>query len=160
MTNSVDIIANSISLIQPDGTLKTLTIGGTIAPVNNPTFTGTGQGVTADSIGLGQVNNTSDLNKPLSIATQHKVNTVIADTGAPLTSHIKLINTNTASISSLNASVNTINANLATDLSLIYAESTAITNLITSTNNTFASQLGLINANGSNISILNIYKRC
>ena len=35
-TNSVDIIANSISLIQPDGSLQTLTIGGTIAPVNDP----------------------------------------------------------------------------------------------------------------------------
>ena len=122
MTNSIDIIANSISLIQPDGTLQTLTIGGTIAPVNNPTFTGTVAGVTADSIGLGQVNNTSDLNKPLSVATQKNFNTVIADTGATLTSHINLINTNTASISSLNASVNTINVNLATYLSLIHAE--------------------------------------
>ena len=37
-TNSVDIIANSISLIQPDGSLQTLTIGGTIAPVNDPIY--------------------------------------------------------------------------------------------------------------------------
>ena len=37
MTNSVDIIANSISLIQPDGTLQALTVGGTSVPVNNPT---------------------------------------------------------------------------------------------------------------------------
>ena len=158
MTNSVDIIANSISLVQPDGTLQTLSIGGTIAPVNNPTFTGTVQGVTAASIGLDQVNNTSDINKPISTATQNKFNTVIADTNSTLTSHLNLINTNTASISSLNVSVNNINTNLTTQLSLINASNTAVTNLITSTNNTFASQLGLINLNGSSISSINIYK--
>ena len=79
-TNSVDIIANSISLIQPDGSLQTLTIGGTIAPVNDPIFTGTVQGVTKAQIGLGNVDNTSDLNKPISIATQSALNTVIANT--------------------------------------------------------------------------------
>ena len=70
MTNSLDIVANSYSVIQPDGSLLPLTIGGTIAPVNNPTFTVTVAGVTADSPGLGQVNNTSDINKPVSNATQ------------------------------------------------------------------------------------------
>ena len=85
MTNAVDIIANSISLVLPDGTLQTLTIGGSIAPVNNPTFTWNVQGVSKDQIGLGNVDNTSDLNKPISIATQIAV---ISNTNATLTSLI------------------------------------------------------------------------
>ena len=100
-TNSVDIIANSISLIQPDGSLQTLTIGGTIAPVNDPIFTGTVQGVTKAQIGSGNVDNTSDLNKPISIATQSAFNTAKANTNASLTSHLTLINGNTASITSV-----------------------------------------------------------
>ena len=38
------------------------------APVNNPTFTGTVAGVTAAMVGLGNVDNTSDVNKPVSTA--------------------------------------------------------------------------------------------
>ena len=42
----------------------------TKAPINNPTFTGTVGGVTKAMVGLGNVDNTSDLNKPVSTATQ------------------------------------------------------------------------------------------
>lgn len=38
------------------------------APINNPTFTGTVAGITAAMVGLGNVNNTSDANKPVSTA--------------------------------------------------------------------------------------------
>jgi hypothetical protein len=38
------------------------------APVNNPTFTGTVAGVTAAMVGLGNVDNTSDVSKPVSTA--------------------------------------------------------------------------------------------
>ena len=79
MINSLDIVANPFSLIRADGSLQPLTIGGTIAPVNNPTFTGTVAGVTADSIGLGRVDNTSDIDKPVSIATQNALNTVVSN---------------------------------------------------------------------------------
>lgn len=40
------------------------------APTANPTFTGTVSGVTKDHVGLGNVDNTSDANKPVSTATQ------------------------------------------------------------------------------------------
>lgn len=43
---------------------------GTKAPINNPTFTGTVGGITKAMVGLGNVDNTSDLNKPISNATQ------------------------------------------------------------------------------------------
>ena len=40
------------------------------APLASPTFTGTVSGVTSTMVGLGNVNNTSDANKPISTATQ------------------------------------------------------------------------------------------
>lgn len=40
------------------------------APINSPTFTGTVSGVTKTMIGLGNVTNTSDANKPVSTAQQ------------------------------------------------------------------------------------------
>jgi hypothetical protein len=40
------------------------------APIANPTFTGTVSGITKSMVGLGNVNDTSDLDKPISTATQ------------------------------------------------------------------------------------------
>ena len=40
------------------------------APINNPTFTGTVGGITKGMVGLGNADNTSDANKPISTATQ------------------------------------------------------------------------------------------
>ena len=57
---------------------------GVVAPVANPTFTGTVSGITKSMVDLGNVDNTSDLNKPVSTATQTalngKENTIIAGT--------------------------------------------------------------------------------
>ena len=44
------------------------------ATINNPTFTGTVNGITKHMIGLGNVNNSTDLNKPISNATQTALN--------------------------------------------------------------------------------------
>jgi hypothetical protein len=44
------------------------------APLANPTFTGTVAGVTSTHVGLGNVDNTSDANKPVSTATQTALN--------------------------------------------------------------------------------------
>jgi hypothetical protein len=58
------------------------------APTANPTFTGTVSGVTKAHVGLGNVDNTSDANKPISTATQtaldaksNIVSTINAQTG-------------------------------------------------------------------------------
>ena len=40
------------------------------APINNPTFTGTVGGITKSMVGLGNADDTSDANKPISTATQ------------------------------------------------------------------------------------------
>lgn len=54
------------------------------APIASPTFTGTVSGITSTMIGLGNVDNTSDANKPISTATQTalnlKENTITAGT--------------------------------------------------------------------------------
>jgi len=57
---------------------------GVVAPLANPTFTGTVGGITKSMVGLGNVDNTSDANKPISSATQTalnlKENTITAGT--------------------------------------------------------------------------------
>lgn len=54
---------------------------GTKAPSANPTFTGTVSGITKTMVGLANVDNTSDANKPISTATQSAL-----DLKAPLSS--------------------------------------------------------------------------
>jgi hypothetical protein len=44
------------------------------APINNPTFTGTVGGLDKSMVGLGNIDNTSDANKPISSATQTALN--------------------------------------------------------------------------------------
>lgn len=44
------------------------------APIANPTFTGTVSGISKVMVGLGNVDNTSDVNKPISTATQTALN--------------------------------------------------------------------------------------
>ena len=46
----------------------------TKAPINNPTFTGTVNGITKAMVGLSNVNNTSDASKPISTVTQNALN--------------------------------------------------------------------------------------
>jgi hypothetical protein len=50
----------------------------TKAPIESPTFTGTVSGVTKSHVGLGNVDNTSDANKPVSTATQTALDAKIA----------------------------------------------------------------------------------
>jgi hypothetical protein len=52
-----------------------------LAPAANPTFTGTVSGITKSMVGLGNVDNTSDANKPVSTAQQTAL-----DLKAPLAS--------------------------------------------------------------------------
>jgi len=47
---------------------------GTKAPIASPTFTGTVSGIDKTMVGLGNVNNTTDANKPVSTATQTELN--------------------------------------------------------------------------------------
>ena len=66
-----------------------------VAPLVNPTFTGTVGGITKSMVGLGNVDNTSDVNKPISTATQTALNLKlnISDTSSMLSNYNSRINT-------------------------------------------------------------------
>lgn len=55
---------------QLDSKLGAVAASNTYAPIAAPTFTGTVSGITKSMVGLANVDNTSDLNKPVSTATQ------------------------------------------------------------------------------------------
>lgn len=55
---------------QLDAKLASSTAASTYAPINAPTFTGTVSGITKSMVGLGNVDNTTDANKPVSTAQQ------------------------------------------------------------------------------------------
>ena len=87
-----NITNKSTSLTSPDNTKypTTLAVSNAIsgfAPLANPTFTGTVNGITKSMVGLGDVDNTTDLNKPISSATQTaldgKNKTITSGTAAP-----------------------------------------------------------------------------
>jgi hypothetical protein len=54
------------------------------APVASPTFTGTVSGITKSMVGLGNVDNTTDANKPISSATQAALNAKLTSAQADL----------------------------------------------------------------------------
>jgi hypothetical protein len=60
------------------------------APLANPTFTGTVSGVTKTHVGLGNVDNTSDANKPVSTATQTALDAKASLSGATFTGSVEI----------------------------------------------------------------------
>jgi hypothetical protein len=54
------------------------------APIASPTFTGTVSGITKSMVGLGNVDNTTDINKPISSATQAALNARLTSAQADL----------------------------------------------------------------------------
>jgi len=66
----------------------------TKAPINNPSFTGTVTGITKSMVDLGNVDNTSDSNKPISVATQTALNAKVntADTASMLANYKAALN--------------------------------------------------------------------
>jgi hypothetical protein len=62
---------------------------GSYATKASPTFTGTVSGITAAMVGLGNVNNTSDANKPISTATQTALNLLAPKASPSFTGTVK-----------------------------------------------------------------------
>jgi hypothetical protein len=75
---------------------------GVVAPLANPTFTGTVSGITKSMVGLGNVDNTSDANKPVSTATQTALNLKvnISDTASMLTPYFRDADTSLLNLTS------------------------------------------------------------
>jgi len=112
---------------------------GVVAPLANPTFTGTVGGITKSMVGLGNVDNTSDANKPISTATQTALN----------------LKFNTADTTSLNLTSRFAAKLNYTDTSFLFTQSD--TNQLNLTNRFAAKQntlngSGFVKASGTNIS--------
>ncbi len=60
------------------------------APLADPTFTGTVSGITKSMVGLGNVDNTSDANKPVSTATQTALDAKASLAGATFTGNVEV----------------------------------------------------------------------
>ena len=76
--------ASSTYLTQANASSTYLTqsnASSTYAPKASPTFTGTVSGISASMVGLGNVDNTSDANKPVSTATQTALNAKLDSSG-------------------------------------------------------------------------------
>jgi hypothetical protein len=70
-----DVTATATELNYVDGVTSSIqTQLDSKAPTSSPTFTGTVSGITKGMVGLGNVDNTSDVNKPISTATQTALN--------------------------------------------------------------------------------------
>ena len=80
LQSNIDAKSSITQLNASSSTLQTSI--DTKAPSANPTFTGTVSGVTATHVGLGNVDNTSDADKPVSTAQQTEIDTK-ADLASP-----------------------------------------------------------------------------
>jgi hypothetical protein len=65
-------------------------VSGIYAPLNSPTFTGTVNGISKSMVGLGNVDNTSDANKPVSTATQSGLDLKASLAGATFTGSVEI----------------------------------------------------------------------
>jgi len=72
------------------------------ANIASPTFTGTVSGVSKAMVGLSNVDNTSDINKPISTATQTALNTISSNltTAMAVNGIVKMVRTGSAHASS------------------------------------------------------------
>ena len=73
-----------------DGKLDSATADTTYAPLADPTFTGTVAGVTKAHVGLGNADNTSDADKPVSTATQTALDAKASLAGATFTGSVEI----------------------------------------------------------------------
>jgi len=64
------LIGTKLAIDTAASTYETIDNVALKAPIANPTFTGTVSGITKSMVGLGNANDTSDLDKPISTATQ------------------------------------------------------------------------------------------
>ncbi len=75
---------------QLDARLESTLAASTYAPIASPTFTGTVSGITKSMVGLGNVDNTSDANKPVSTATQTALDAKLSLSGGTMTGALTL----------------------------------------------------------------------
>jgi hypothetical protein len=108
----------------------------TKAPINSPTFTGTVAGITKAMVGLGNVDNTSDANKPVSTAQQTALN-LKANLAGPTFTGIPSAPTATAGTNTTQiATTQFVQSGLSTKASSSHTHAISdVTNLQTNLNN-------------------------
>ena len=94
------LVNNTSDLLKPIST-ATQTALYLLAPVNNPTFTGSVSGITSNMVGLGNVSNTSDLLKPIVTLTQTALNLLAPSFNPTCTGSISGINYNLVGLGNL-----------------------------------------------------------
>jgi len=87
--NYINGVTSSIQT-QLDAKLASATAASTYAPIASPTFTGTVSGVSKSMVGLGNVDNTSDADKPVSTATQTALDAKLSLSGGTMTGALTL----------------------------------------------------------------------
>ncbi len=90
--------------------LSSTTAASTYAPIASPTFTGTVNGITKAMVGLGNVDNTSDADKPISTATQSALDAKLAASTATSTYATKISPTFTGTVDFSGATVTGISS--------------------------------------------------
>lgn len=101
--------------------LDSATAASTYAPIANPTFTGTVAGITKSMVGLGNVDNTSDANKPVSTATQTALDAKADLSGATFTGAISGTSLTLSGNLTVNGTTTTVNTtNFTTSDPVIY----------------------------------------
>ena len=91
------------------------------APIDSPTFTGTVSGISATMVGLGNVDNTSDANKPISTATQTALDAKASLSGATFTGDVSGTNLTLSGNLTVNGTTTTVSSqNLEVTDPLIY----------------------------------------
>lgn len=122
------------------------------ANLNSPTFTGTVGGITASMVGLGNVNNISDANKPISLAQATAIN-LKADTNSPtFTGTVSGITSNMVGLGNVNNTsdvakpVSTAQAASIATRALLAGSSTQTFQVANATNSNHAVSLAQLNA--------------
>ena len=93
INNAAEIATSKISGLDTalNAKLDSATAASTYAPIESPTFTGTVSGVTKGHVGLGDVDNTSDVNKPVSTAQASAIATAKSEAIADATSQVNAV---------------------------------------------------------------------
>jgi hypothetical protein len=101
--------------------LDSSTAASTYAPIASPTFTGTVAGITKSMVGLGNVDNTSDANKPVSTATQTALDAKASLSGATFTGAVSGTSLTLSGNLTVNGTTTTVNTtNFTTSDPVIY----------------------------------------
>ena len=124
-------------------------VNGIYAPINSPTFTGTVSGISKSMVGLGNVDNTSDANKPVSSATQSALNLKASLAGATFTGSV-VVPSGTGNFNTLTVNNTTVSLNGHSHISSNITDfNTSVSGLMGVKSLVGTSGIGIVNSAGT-----------